>query len=89
MKEEKSEGRKLCACRFAYLVDLADGDRLHARVLDDLANDTAITAADDEHMLRIRVREERQVSDHLLVRALITIGQLNHTIEDEDIAKRG
>jgi hypothetical protein len=69
-----------------YLINVAQDRLLNAVVLDDLAQDTSITAADNEDLLGVWVREHGQVSDHLLVGELITLGALDDIVEDEDIA---
>jgi len=51
------------------LVDVDEDDLLDRGVLEHLADDTAVAAADDEHLLRVRVRGHRDVGDHLLVAA--------------------
>jgi len=72
-----------------YLIDVAQDSLLNALVLDDLAQDTSITTADNEDLLGVWVREHGQVSDHLLVGELITLGTLDDVVEDEDIAVGG
>jgi hypothetical protein len=51
------------------LVNVDEDDLLDRGVLEHLADDTAVAAADDEHLLRVRVRGHRDVGDHLLVAA--------------------
>eukprot|EP00967_Tisochrysis_lutea_P108866 scaffold168878_cov33-Tisochrysis_lutea.AAC.1 len=70
-------------------VNLAHGDILDAGVLAHLAKDPTITATHDKHRRRVRVREHRQMRDHLLVCKLIALGHLDHSIEDEDSAVGG
>lgn len=38
-----------------YLVDVAEGGFFDSFVLDDFSEDTAVTAADDEHFLGVGV----------------------------------
>ena len=41
-----------------------------------LAEHAAVATADDEHRLRVPVRVERHVGDHLLVGVLVALGDL-------------
>ena len=50
-----------------YLIDVAKHDLLHGLVLEHLAHDTAVTAADNENFLWVWVARQRYVCDHLLV----------------------
>jgi len=70
-----------------HLVDLADVNLLDRLVLEDLADDTTVTTTDNQDSLGVRVREERDVSDGLLVSHFIEISDLDDTIKNEDIAK--
>lgn len=65
------------------LVDVAQGGLLNGLVLDDLAQDTSITTADDKHILGIRVRVHGQVGDHLLIGELIALGALDDVVQDQ------
>jgi len=69
--------------RHGYLVNVTEGGRLNTVVLDDLAEDTAVAAADDQDLLRVRVGVQGQVGDHLLVCELIPLGALDDVVEDE------
>ena len=51
------------------LVDVAQNRALDGRMLDDLAQNTTIATANDEHTLWIRMGVECQVGNHLLVAA--------------------
>lgn len=53
-------------------------------MLDNLAEDTTITATNDKNFLGIRVRVHGEVSDHLLVRELVALGALNDIVQDQD-----
>ena len=66
------------------LVNVAQNGLLNAVMLDDLAQDTAVTATDDEDALGVWVGVQGQVSDHLLVGELITLGALDDIVEDEN-----
>ena len=51
----------------ANLIDVAKHNLLHRLVLENLAHDTAISAANNENLLRVRVARQRNVGDHLLI----------------------
>lgn len=55
-------------------------------MLDNLAENAAVATPNDEHLLGIRVRVHGQVSDHLLVRELITLSSLDDIVQDEHVA---
>lgn len=66
------------------LVDVAQGGLLDGSVLDDLTEDTTVTTTDNENLLGVGVGVHGEVSDHLLVRELITLGALDDIVQDED-----
>jgi hypothetical protein len=51
-----------------------------------LAQHSAVAAAHDEDALGVGVRKEGQVRDHFLVGVLVALRELNHAVEDEDLA---
>ena len=51
------------------LIDVAKHDLLHRLVLENLAHDTAISTANNENLLRVRMARQWNMSDHLLVPA--------------------
>ena len=71
------------------LVNVAQNSLLNAVVLDDLPQNTSITTTNDQHLLRVRVREHSQVRNHLLVCELIALRALDDVIKDEDGAVVG
>jgi hypothetical protein len=54
------------------LVNVAEGGLLDTVVLDDLTEDTTVTTADDQDLLRVGVGVHGKVSDHLLVSVLLS-----------------
>lgn len=50
-----------------YLVNVAENSLFDALVLDDLAENTAVTTADDEDLLGVGVGVHGEVGDHFLV----------------------
>lgn len=71
------------------LVNVAEDGFLDRVVLDDLAEDTTVTAANDEDLLGVGVRVHGEVGDHLLVGELVALGALNDIIKNEDVAVVG
>jgi hypothetical protein len=55
-------------------------------VLDDLTKDASITSANDQNLLGAWMRVHGQMSDHLLVGKLITLGALDDVVENENSA---
>ena len=49
------------------LVDVAQDDFLDRVMLQDLPDDAAIAASDDQNFFRVWVTREREVCDHLLI----------------------
>ncbi|CDN42600.1 hypothetical protein BN871_BO_00020 [Paenibacillus sp. P22] len=68
-------------------VDVDKHDPLDLLMLEDLAHDAAVAAADHEHLLRIRMRVEGRVSDHLMVDELVLVRRHDHAVEDEHRAE--
>lgn len=73
----------------AHLVNVAEDGLLDGVVLDDLTEDTAVTATNNKNLLGVGVRVHGQVSDHLLVRELITLGALDDVVENQNHAVVG
>jgi hypothetical protein len=71
------------------LVDVAEGSLLNTVVLDDLAEDTAVTTANDKNLLGVGVGVESEMGNHLLVGELIALGALDDVVEDKDVAEVG
>eukprot|EP00620_Florenciella_sp_RCC1587_P015358 CAMPEP_0182566204 /NCGR_PEP_ID=MMETSP1324-20130603/7737_1 /TAXON_ID=236786 /ORGANISM="Florenciella sp., Strain RCC1587" /LENGTH=368 /DNA_ID=CAMNT_0024779967 /DNA_START=63 /DNA_END=1170 /DNA_ORIENTATION=+ len=65
------------------LVDLAHVDLLHAVMPHDLAQHAAVAAADDEDGTRPGAGEHGQVGDHLLVRKLVALRELDHAVQHQ------
>lgn len=66
------------------LVNVAQGSLLDGGVLDDLTEDTTVTATDDQDLLGVGVRVHGEVGDHLLVGELIALSALDDVVEDEN-----
>ena len=48
----------------------------------------AIARANDEHALRIAMRQQRHMGDHLLIGEFVGLGDLHHAVEHHDAAMR-
>ena len=68
-------------------VDLDLGEALDGLVLEHLLGDAAIAAADDQHVARIAVREQRHVRHHLLVDEFVALGDLGGAVEHQHLAE--
>jgi hypothetical protein len=66
------------------LIDVAQGGLLDGGVLDDLTEDTTVTTTDNKDLLGVGVGVHGEVSDHLLVGELITLGALDNVVQNED-----
>lgn len=64
------------------LVDVAEDGLLDALVLDNLTEDTSVTATDDQDLLGVGVGVEGQVGDHLLVGELIPLSALDDVVQN-------
>ena len=62
-------------------IDLDHGDLLDAAMLADLAQDAAIAAANDQHAPGQAMREDRHVSEHLVIDEFVGLGGLDDPIE--------
>ena len=61
--------------------------RSHRLVLEHLLGDAAVAAADDQHLLRLAVREDRHVRHHLVIDELVLGGDLGRAIEHQHLAE--
>ena len=50
-----------------HLVDIAENDLLDGIVLQAVTHDTAVSTADDQHLLGVGVTRQGKMGDHLLV----------------------
>lgn len=66
------------------LINVAEGGLLDALVLDNLTEDTAVAAANNQDLLGVGVGVHGEVGDHLLVGELVALGALDSVVQDED-----
>src|SRR5690606_311477 len=85
-------GRVVGEILFAHVnhaaVDLDLGDVLNVFVLQHFAQNAAVTAADNEYALRVRVGEQRYVHHHFVVNKFVALGGLHHAIEQHHAAHK-
>ena len=55
--------------------------------MTELAQHSAVAAADHQHPARIFVGEERQVGHHLVVGEFVEVGQLNDAVKQQQTAE--
>lgn len=67
------------------LIDLTNHDLLHLRMFQDFTDDPTVSTTDDQHLFRLGMAEHRDVGEHLVIRDLILLRALDHTIDHEDI----
>src|SRR5690606_1891030 len=70
-------------------VDLDLSDVLNVFVLQYFAQNAAVTAADNEYALRVRVGEQRHMHHHFVVNKFVALGGLHHAIEQHHAAHKG
>ena len=61
-------------------IDVAEIHLFYTLVAADFACDAAVSAANDEYTLRMRMHHERDMRDHFMVRPLILDGSLENTV---------
>jgi hypothetical protein len=69
------------------VVDLDLHDALQRLVLQDFLGDAAVAAADDQHVLRLAVRQDRHVGHHLVIDELVARGDLRGAVEHQHLAE--
>jgi hypothetical protein len=69
-----------------HLVNVAESSLLDTLVLDNLTENTSVTAANDQDLLGVGVGVHGQVGDHLLVRELVSLGALDDIVQNQDVA---
>jgi hypothetical protein len=79
-----AERAQLCLRNLDHLlVDLEQGHGLDCQVLQDFLQGAAVTAADNQDLLDLAVREDRQVDGHLVIEARVPFCRLNHAVEGQ------
>src|SRR5690606_1151652 len=77
---------------FAHLnhaaVDFDLSHVLNVFVLQYFAQNAAVTAADNEDTLRVRVRKQRHMHHHFVVNKFVALGGLHHAIEQHHAAHK-
>ncbi len=68
-------------------IDLDLGEALDRLVLEHFLGDAAIAAADDQHVARVAMGEQRHVRHHLLVDEFVALGDLGGAVEHQHLAE--
>lgn len=68
------------------LINLADVELLDGRVAGKLTEDTSITSSNNQNLLGVGVGEHGQVGEGLLVRALVTLGDLDGIVQNQGVS---
>ena len=58
-----------------HLIRLDHVDRFDLVIIRKLTRDTAVAAADDQHMLDIRMHCHRDMHDHFIIDELVLLGE--------------
>jgi hypothetical protein len=66
-------------------INVTQNRLLNTRVFHDFAQNTTIATTNHQHSLWLRMRVHGQMSDHLLIRKLISLGSLDTSIEHQNI----
>lgn len=67
-------------------VNVAKNGGFNSLVLKDFTKNTTVTTTNDEDLLRVGVRIESKMSDHFLVRKLVSFSGLDNTIQNKNVA---
>ena len=68
-------------------IDLDLGEALDRFVLEHLLGDAAIAAADDEHLARLAMGEQRHMRHHFLIDEFVFLADLGRAIEHQHLAE--
>mmetsp|Transcript_12578 Transcript_12578/g.22790 ORF Transcript_12578/g.22790 Transcript_12578/m.22790 type:complete len:229 (+) Transcript_12578:453-1139(+) len=83
------KGREVLFAHVNHItVDFANDNFLHTRMTGNFSQDTAIATSNDQYLLGVFVRIERNMSNHFLIGKFIPLRHLNDPIQDEDISMR-
>ena len=84
MTQTDGDLRKVFLCHLAdHLVNFAVIHYFDGRMAGHFAQDTTVTAADHNHVLRRGVGAHRKVGNHLLVPVFVALGDLDYAIKAE------
>src|SRR5579875_1620030 len=87
IRQASGDLRKIrLGCLDDTAIDFGKHRPLDRWMLDDLANNAAVTPAHDQYAFRIRVRVQGYVRQHLVVDELVFIGRHHATVEYQKIA---
>lgn len=82
-------GQILAAERHHTGVDFHHGDGFDILMTRDFTQHRAVAAADNQHVLRVAVGQQRDVGHHFVIDKLVALGGLHHAVQRHYAAKGG
>jgi hypothetical protein len=82
-------GQVLAAERDDARIDFHHGDGFNGLMAGHFTQHCAVAAADNQNVLRVAVRQQRNVGHHLVIDKLVALGGLHHAVQRHHAAKGG
>ena len=82
-------GQVLATERDDARVDFHHGDGFNGTMAGHFTQHCAVAAADNQDMLRVTVRQQRNVGHHFVIDKLVALGGLHHAVQRHHAAKGG
>ena len=80
-------GQVLAAERDDARIDFHHGDGFNGTMAGHFTQHCAVAAADNQNMLRVTVRQERDVGHHFMINKLVALGGLHNAVQRHHAAK--